>query len=304
MPTVSGVVTQDGSVFEGKSVVVAAGALESPALLMRSGIGPAAHLAARNVPLVVDNEHVGKHLKDKMLLDDMLLTDCSTKFFDKSLLYVYRVFEDGLATQLHRYDKFTMGNTYLALTRLLRSSFSDITSSRGQSLVSGARHMLSYMNPKDYSAFCFQTNIKMQSEASVTLSPSGKPDLDASCFFSEVQDRNAELKNKVRDAYREIFAMRDAPRISYMTTVPGITAGRFANMWRMVWHFAGSCRLGDVLRKNDFGVRGVQGLHVVDMSAARATSDGGAMGMAYLLGAVAADKMITSDAKVAGRNHS
>ena len=52
------------------------------------------------MPLVVDNSHVGQHLKDKMLLDDMIITDNTEARFDKSLLIVNRIFEDGASVQV------------------------------------------------------------------------------------------------------------------------------------------------------------------------------------------------------------
>lgn len=51
-----------------KEVVVSCGAYQSPWLLLRSGIGPAAELASAGVDCVVDSPHVGKHLKDHLYL--------------------------------------------------------------------------------------------------------------------------------------------------------------------------------------------------------------------------------------------
>jgi 5-(hydroxymethyl)furfural/furfural oxidase len=45
-------------------VVVASGALHTPALLLRSGIGPAAELARRGIAVVADRPGVGKHLME------------------------------------------------------------------------------------------------------------------------------------------------------------------------------------------------------------------------------------------------
>lgn len=45
-------------------VVLAAGAVGSPALLLRSGVGPAGHLAAHGIPVVVDAPAVGTGLQD------------------------------------------------------------------------------------------------------------------------------------------------------------------------------------------------------------------------------------------------
>jgi choline dehydrogenase-like flavoprotein len=47
-----------------REVVLAAGAFNTPQLLMLSGIGPADHLRAHGIPVVVDNPNVGDHLMD------------------------------------------------------------------------------------------------------------------------------------------------------------------------------------------------------------------------------------------------
>jgi choline dehydrogenase-like flavoprotein len=47
-----------------KLVVVSAGAILSPALLMRSGLGPRAHLEALGIPVIRDVPGVGQNLSD------------------------------------------------------------------------------------------------------------------------------------------------------------------------------------------------------------------------------------------------
>ena len=47
-----------------KEVILSAGAVGSPHLLLLSGIGPRRELEAIGVPCLVDSPHVGKHLKD------------------------------------------------------------------------------------------------------------------------------------------------------------------------------------------------------------------------------------------------
>ncbi|MCC7320364.1 MAG: GMC family oxidoreductase N-terminal domain-containing protein [Rubellimicrobium sp.] len=46
------------------NVILAGGAVNSPQLLMLSGIGPGADLQALGLPVVIDNPHVGRHLRD------------------------------------------------------------------------------------------------------------------------------------------------------------------------------------------------------------------------------------------------
>lgn len=50
----------------GSEVIVAASSINSPKLLMLSGIGPAAHLAEHGIPLVADRPGVGQNLQDHL----------------------------------------------------------------------------------------------------------------------------------------------------------------------------------------------------------------------------------------------
>jgi choline dehydrogenase-like flavoprotein len=60
-----GVDTIDGrTICARKEVILCAGSLDTPKLLMLSGIGPSAHLGEVGIPLLRANEHVGAHLQD------------------------------------------------------------------------------------------------------------------------------------------------------------------------------------------------------------------------------------------------
>src|SRR5205085_8758559 len=54
----------DGEVVEGRLTVLSAGAISSPLILMRSGIGPAAALAEWAVDMVAEVPGVGQNLAD------------------------------------------------------------------------------------------------------------------------------------------------------------------------------------------------------------------------------------------------
>ncbi|MCC1494095.1 choline dehydrogenase [Cognatishimia sp. F0-27] len=51
-----------------REVIVAAGAINAPALLMHSGIGPAAHLAEHGIDVIADRAGVGQNLQDHLEL--------------------------------------------------------------------------------------------------------------------------------------------------------------------------------------------------------------------------------------------
>ena len=53
-----------GELVEGRHIILAAGAYSSPAILLRSGVGPADDLRALLVPVVEDLPGVGRHLSD------------------------------------------------------------------------------------------------------------------------------------------------------------------------------------------------------------------------------------------------
>lgn len=65
--TVSGVVAHGPSgavTIKAKEVILSSGALHSPAFLLRTGIGPAAHLRSMGVPVIADRPGVGGNLYD------------------------------------------------------------------------------------------------------------------------------------------------------------------------------------------------------------------------------------------------
>ncbi len=59
-------VSSDGEIFEvyGEQIILSGGAINSPQLLMLSGVGPAEHLSEVGIPLVLDLPGVGQNLRD------------------------------------------------------------------------------------------------------------------------------------------------------------------------------------------------------------------------------------------------
>ena len=63
-PRATGVRTADGRTFAGREVILSGGAYGSPAILLRSGIGPADHLREIGIPVDHELPGVGEHLQD------------------------------------------------------------------------------------------------------------------------------------------------------------------------------------------------------------------------------------------------
>lgn len=60
----TGVALADGTIVEGRETVIAAGALQSPAMLMRAGIGDPAELGRHGIPVVAARAGVGRNLQE------------------------------------------------------------------------------------------------------------------------------------------------------------------------------------------------------------------------------------------------
>ncbi|OIW32930.1 glucose-methanol-choline oxidoreductase [Coniochaeta ligniaria NRRL 30616] len=66
----TGVELAQGTVYRGKRIVLAAGAVLTPTILQRSGVGPASHLRSLGVPLVLDlpvGDNLGDHFAVPLL---------------------------------------------------------------------------------------------------------------------------------------------------------------------------------------------------------------------------------------------
>ncbi|MCR2808165.1 MULTISPECIES: GMC family oxidoreductase N-terminal domain-containing protein [unclassified Microbacterium] len=70
-PRATGVYVEIGGVTRhapaGREVILAGGTINTPQLLMLSGVGPAEHLAEHGIPVVVDSREVGANLQDHLV---------------------------------------------------------------------------------------------------------------------------------------------------------------------------------------------------------------------------------------------
>jgi choline dehydrogenase len=95
----TGVQTQDGStVTARRGVILAAGALRTPQLLMLSGVGPAAHLAEHGIPVLADLPGVGSNFHDHPMITPVWPITRGTTLldgYDEASLAAYRLVRRG-----------------------------------------------------------------------------------------------------------------------------------------------------------------------------------------------------------------
>lgn len=68
----TGVISNEGKRIEGRTIILASGAYGSPAILLRSGIGPRADLESLGIPVVHDLPGVGAGLMDHPLVNGLM----------------------------------------------------------------------------------------------------------------------------------------------------------------------------------------------------------------------------------------
>ncbi|XP_021194401.3 ecdysone oxidase [Helicoverpa armigera] len=67
--------SQNFTFYAKNEVILSAGAINSPQLLMLSGVGPEEHLSSKNISVIVDSPMVGQNLQDHCIIIIIMYTD-------------------------------------------------------------------------------------------------------------------------------------------------------------------------------------------------------------------------------------
>lgn len=100
--------------IEGREIIVSAGALHSPAILMRAGIGPADHLKDHGISVLADLPGVGANLQDHPLvgIGVHLRPEARLKPSIKNSFLMYTRFSSGLQGCPPHDMKMSLGNRF------------------------------------------------------------------------------------------------------------------------------------------------------------------------------------------------
>ena len=92
-----------------KEIILSCGAIESPKLLMLSGVGPKEHLQSKGIQVIADLP-VGKHLMTHVIMSAIRLADSPEHVWSLQNLYLYYLNGTGLLTKFggfYPYSQFT-----------------------------------------------------------------------------------------------------------------------------------------------------------------------------------------------------
>lgn len=307
-----GVQTLEG-VVRADEVVLAAGAIGSPHLLLLSGIGPAAQLRAAGVEVVVDVPGVGADFSDH---PDLYVTWQPTRRLPMPramppLATVLNTTAEGspatgdleVMPWLKPFSKVLLsrssGNPFAGVADVLRHPAAMLKAVRGASL----HRLLDQARRRDdlYLAVALQQE---DSRGQLTLTsddPFVQPRLEYRYLSVEADRRR--MREGVRLAAELLRTAPFAPLVAERTGLPDdvLTDDRELDRWSRrhlatAIHLAGSARMGPdgdpgAVVDQELRVRGIEGLRVVDTSVMPRVTSRGPAATAVMIGERAAELM-------------
>ncbi|MFN5165457.1 MAG: GMC family oxidoreductase [Pseudomonadota bacterium] len=279
-----------------KEIVLCAGAIASPLLLMRSGIGPGGLLQSLGIPLLVDAPDVGRHLQEHPELYVEYEVDVPTYTRHRQWLTMAGI---GLQWALSRRGPATSPGSHL-----LGYAHSGRTPE-------GPPDLLLFAGPwgrlEDALAFTRGTPVFSLSPSVARprsrgeIRPSG-PHLEDPPHIEPNLLADAEDVRTLMDGVRLVDRIaRAAPFARHVRRrlAPAVDLGDDAALERFVrddasicYHACGTCRMGAdgaAVLDGELRVRGVQGLRVADTSVIPAIPSGNLNAPAIMIGERAAD---------------
>lgn len=300
---------QNGAQREARAreVIVSGGAINSPQLLMLSGVGPAADLAALGIATVTDNPNVGQHLNDHQgvnytwRMTQPTYNDQLRPWWGKLRVGLeYLAFGKGpLARSINAGGGFFRTDPSLARPnmQLYVQAFSTLLPRPGERPV---------LNPDPFSGFSLGlSNCRPTSRGEITLmsaDPFAHPRIIANAYSTEqdVTEMLAAVKFLRRIAATEPLKALIAEELR-----PGpdaVTDDELIHDFRQrsgtVYHPSCTCRMGPDPRTSvvdpDLRVHGVKGLRVCDASVFPTLPGGNTNAPAILVGWMGAARILAT----------
>lgn len=279
-----------GVVAAEAEVVVCAGSISSPHLLLRSGIGPADHLGSHGVPAVVDLPGVGANLQDHPTLPVIWTTRADVDLRDLAAGH------DAETEWVER------GSGPASSTIGEAGGFFSTTGSAVPDLQVHAAPLPFHdgVEPAAPAAFtCLLSLLAPAGRGSVRLrdaDPATPPAIELS-LDTEEADRRA-----IRDGYRRLIELSTGPQLTGLLDGPyhrsrdDLDRAEF-DAWSRRWiqtlyHPVGTCAMGTAagtVVDPQLRVHGVAGLRVVDASVMPTITRGNTHAPATMIAEKAAD---------------
>ncbi|MBX9591405.1 MAG: choline dehydrogenase [Hyphomonadaceae bacterium] len=288
-------------------VILAAGALQSPQLLLLSGIGPARHLREHAIPVVVDRPAVGGNLQDHLQV--RLIYRCSKPITTNDQLNsLFGRLRIGAEWLLRRSGPLAVGiNQGGLFTRVLPES----TTPDIQFHIATLSADMAGAKPHPFSGFTLSVcQLRPTSRGSVTLAsrdPLAPPRMVANYLATDTDRR---CVTAAIGFARQLAATEPLRGYVEAEVLPGPEAVGDADLLQFarqhgatIFHPSGTCRMGsdpDAVVDSRLRVRGVDRLWVADCSIMPTLVSGNTNLPAIMIGEKASD-MIMEDSRSTAR---
>ncbi|MEM9586639.1 MAG: GMC oxidoreductase [Planctomycetota bacterium] len=261
----SGVKLSDGRRLIARTVVLTGGTIQSPAILMRSGVGNRAQLERLGIPVRHDCPDVGQQLKDHLIMPVIYGLDTADRFRE--------------TFSMRELAQWQVGQTGRLTCNLAEAG--GLIEDRTWQLHITPTHYLLHPSPRAPAAMTIGVNVTRPSSRGRLSLKSSDPDVAPKLepnYLSEPKDvaktvdgiaRVRELIGQCRrqtgmDGWLGDELLPGPKRIDPESLQRAVS--RYA---QTLYHPVGTCRMGvdsASVVDADFAVRGVGGLHVVDAS--------------------------------------
>ena len=270
-----GVLLENGEALRAShEIVLSAGALASPKILLNSGIGPAAHLSVHGVELVVDLPGVGENFQDHMEASVQCELNRPISMLGQ---------DKGLAAARHMAQYLLTRTGLLTSTVVEAGGFADVSGLGEPDVQFHVRPVFRGFGDRapepGHGITISPCVLRPQSRGTVRLR-STRPG-DPARFIANALSAPADLETLAKAIELTIRITR-APSLARLVkrqvlpkpgveNDPAALRGYIRDIAKTVFHPAGTCKMGpetDALAvvSEDLRVRGVDGLRVADAS--------------------------------------
>ncbi|KAI2623188.1 GMC oxidoreductase [Hypoxylon sp. NC1633] len=314
-----GVESNGKKYYASKEVILSAGALDAPKILMHSGIGPKAQLEQYGIPVVQDTPAVGQGLRDRMFVlvsyertkgdtdrdtfyGDKEAMDAALEQWKKDGTGPWSKFACDIPIGWAKIPKLVESKEFQDLPEDVKAYMNHPTVPHTEIVSHFPGHWSIPDSPLSYSAFLvFLYNAQCRGEVTLQSADPNAPLRFDPRYLSTAFDRRAAIE-ALRDAQR-IFKLEEYARnnVSQIRGPAGDSDEDYLDFWRQhmnsCWHMTGTLKMGrpddpEAVVDSDFRVRGFRNLRVADMSVVPVLASCHTQSVAYLTGLTAADKLL------------
>jgi choline dehydrogenase-like flavoprotein len=307
--------------FASKEVIISAGSLDSPKILMHSGIGPAAELTKFNIPVIHDLPAIGQGLKDHPCTPFLVARNPETN--DRNAFYgnpeamaagMKQWEKDGtgpwtryggqIANGWFKSDRITASEEFKALPDQVQDFMNRETIPHYELICGVPVHLSVPQMFQDYSykgLAVFLMNQQSIGEVRLQSSDPDVPLLFDPHFLEHPFDRRACI-----EMYKHLLELTDHPAFAKDTIATLMQPASRSdedilqfvkNNVSSTFHMTGTVKMGkegdeSAAVDTSFRVFGIENLRVADMSVVPVLTNNHTQATAYVTGATCADVLI------------